>query len=225
MDNDYRAKVEHFVRFGASLIAADVPARYGSGAPWNPDRPLEPGFIPPDSEARVTILSWYPNDGDLRGDVDYHAVRDNFARWGRDASLESYRVAYGDWIASLPVIPFYRKHTLPVLTALRLEPHEVAWLPLIKLPMRPQSQPSEEIIRLDREDTWAQIHSLKPRVVWIQGVSTTEEWIGRQVREQITELIAVQNINERRTTAQSEEIIAGVVRKLQWCFERDAEST
>jgi hypothetical protein len=219
MDREYRRKVEAFVTTGAALIGASIPARYGDGVAWNPDRPLEPGFIPPDHEAKVTIISWKPNDGDLRGAaVDYRALRDNFARWGRDATVEAYRVAYDDWVASLPAIPFYRTHTRDVLGGLGLRPHDIAWVPLVKLPMRPKVHPSEDVLRLDRDNTWKQIHLLMPGVVWIQGIGTTEKWIGTQVREQITERVAVQNINDRRTKAEAEDITAELVRKLKWCL-------
>jgi hypothetical protein len=102
-----------------------------------------------------------------------------------------------------------------VLSAAGLGPRALAWIPLVKLPMRPQAKPSEDLIRLDRDDTWKQIRILMPKTVWIQGISTTEKWIGTQVREQITERVVVQNINERRTRAEGTEIINSVARKLQ----------
>jgi hypothetical protein len=82
MDTAYRSKVEAFVTIGAGLIAESISDRYGGAVVTNPDRPLELGFIPPDEEAQVTVISWYPNDGDLRGAFDYRTLRDNFARWG-----------------------------------------------------------------------------------------------------------------------------------------------
>lgn len=215
MDTEYLRKVETFVRTGADLVSAAIPDRYGEGFPWNGARPLEPGFIPPDREATVTVISWYPNDGDLRGNVDYKALRDRFTRWGRDRTLESYRDAYEDWLASLTAIHFYVTHTLPVIEGLGLTPRDIAWIPLIKVPMRPKARLSDAVVELDREDTWRQIHLLRPRIVWIQGISTTDKWIGTQVREQITERIAVQDINERRTREDQQVVVDGMVGKLR----------
>lgn len=215
MDPEYRRKVEAFVRSGAALIECDIPTRYPEAVPWNGARPLEPGFIPPDRKAKVTAISWYPNDGDLRGKVDYDVLRENFARWGRDRTVESYRVAYEDWLASLPHIRFYRKHTLPVLDGLGLTAREIAWIPLIKVPMRPKSRPPDKAIELDLDYTWTQMRLLFPRVVWIQGVTTTKKWIETQVREQITEQVAVQDITDQKSTADRQAIIGALVQKLQ----------
>jgi hypothetical protein len=101
VDAGYRRKMEMFVRTGADLIRGPIAQRYPNGVSWHGVRPLEPGFIPPDREAKVTAISWYPNDGDLRGNIDYQALRENFARWGREGTVESYRVAYEDWLLSL----------------------------------------------------------------------------------------------------------------------------
>lgn len=215
MKVEYAEKVAAFVRTGAALIRADVRSRYRAIPPWSGKRPLEPGFIPPDLEARVTVISWYPNEGDLRGGLDYAALRDRFDSWGRDGTMESYRLAYEDWIKSLDAIHFYSTHTLPVISALGMSAREIAWIPLIKVPMPRQANPPDAVVDRDREDTWAQMHLLKPGIVWIQGVTTTAPWIERQVREQLTDRVAVQDINERRTKADRQAVVDAVVAKLR----------
>jgi hypothetical protein len=110
----YTDVLEQFAAQGAKLISEDPLKRY-RGAISVARRPLEPGFIPIDGAPLVAVVSYYPNESDLEGDVDYRALREHFAAWGASGSLEDYAVAYEDWIRSLPVIPFYRDRTLPVI--------------------------------------------------------------------------------------------------------------
>lgn len=138
MDAEYQRNVQGFATSGADLISEAIGSRYGGLVPVNPERPLEPGFTPPGRRPRIVAVSHYPNDGDLRGKVDdYEALRDHFIRWGADRTIESYRIAYDDWLDSVRVMPFHLSHTLPVLKGLGIEPSEIAWLPLVKAPMRP----------------------------------------------------------------------------------------
>jgi len=213
-ETDYTKVVETFVRTGAALIKQSIPGRYEGLVRENPDRPLEPGFIPPERRARVTIVSYYPNDGDLRGDVDYAALRRNYANWGDSGSVEDYRMAYADWLASLPRIPFYRDHTLPVLTSADLSPDEIAWLPLIKVPMRPKSKVPEKVVKIDREDLWEQILLLRPEIVWVQGIGTNE-WIAPLLRERITDKIVPQSLEPYLTGEEYDEIVTKVAEKLK----------
>jgi hypothetical protein len=75
-------------------------------------------------------------------------------------------------------------------------------------------RPEHNVIELDRDDTWEQIHLLRPRVVLIRGITTSEKWIGTQVREQITTRVASQDINDRKSPDERQVVIDRVVKKL-----------
>jgi hypothetical protein len=217
---DYPRKVEIFAETGADLIRERIGPRYGGLVPVNPERPLEPGFIPAGREARIVAVSHYPNDGDLRGRVgDYEALRDRFIKWGTDRTVASYRAAYADWLDSVPVIPFHITHTLPVLSRLGMQPDEIAWLPLVKAPMRPESRPRMAVIRKDREETMRQLRLLAPRVVWVQGI-VAHDRVGKQIRDEITTRVVPHNISSRRGAESTREVIEAVVEKLA-AFLRD----
>jgi hypothetical protein len=214
MDRSYEKCVEAFAAAGADLIAEPIAARYGDLVPVNPERPLEPGFVPPRCRPKIVAVSHYPNDGDLRGKVrDYEALRERFVKWGADRTVASYRVAYADWLDSVPVIPFHLAHTLPVLKLLGIDADEIAWLPLVKAPMRPRSKPRMAIVRKDRKVTMEQLGLIGPQVVWVQGI-VAHDRVGRQIRDNITEHVAAQDISSDRGAEHSRRAVESVAEKL-----------
>jgi hypothetical protein len=215
MTDKYERGIATFALIGADLINEDISLRYGGLVPVNPERPLEPGFAPPRRRPKIITVSHYPNDGDLRSKVrDYNALRENFKRWGSDRTIETYRAAYADWLDSVPVIPFHISHTLPVLNALGIAPDEIAWLPLVKAPMRPESKPRMFIVQKDRPVTMGQLKLLTPLVVWVQGV-VAHHRVGAQIRETITQRIVKHNVSPWRSAQSKHEEIDRVVEELK----------
>jgi hypothetical protein len=174
MTNDqqrtYEGVLKEFVRIGAELIREDRGVRYSGFAPPG-DRPLEPGFIPPDGPAMVTLVSYYPNESDLDqpGTAAYRRLRDHFAAWGNEGSVAAYRVAHDDWLESLDRIKFHLRWVKPILDGVGLPSSKIAWLPLIKVPLPAQTAPHDELIWADRMALWQQLSLLKPPVLWLQG--------------------------------------------------------
>lgn len=166
----YEDTLEEFVRIGAELIREDRRVRYSGLAPPG-DRPLEPGFIPPDSPATVTLVSYYPNESDLDhpGTAAYQRLREHFAAWGKEGTVAAYRAAYDDWLESLDRIPFQSRWVKPILDGVGLSSGKIAWLPLIKVPLPAQAAPHDELIWADRMALWQQLALLRPPVLWLQG--------------------------------------------------------
>lgn len=168
----YENFLEKFVAEGADLIRQNPAERYGgrvAGA-----RPLEPGFVPLFGPPRVVVISYHPNGNDVPGGSPVPNLRGNFERWGEEASLDAYRTAYEDWVALLPHVPFHRKYTAPVLERLGIGNDEFAWIPLIKVPLPPDSLPGEDVIYRDVLDIDG-VMPLKSRPLWLQGARTIRE--------------------------------------------------
>lgn len=193
----YGEAVQAFVETGAELIGRSIEQRYG-GRVAPTTRKLEPGFIPPDCEARVLIVSYFPNSSDLdRPETQgYKKTRDALEEWRALGTVEAYRGAYEDWLAHLDRIPFHRNYTKPILDAVGLRNEEIAWIPYVKAPMKQGSSPGEEIMDVDKDATWAQIHLLEPKIVWVQG-SAVFERVSRLVEERVTDrIVGPQNISQ-----------------------------
>lgn len=170
---NYAEVVTQFVLIGAEIINVDPVDRYGAAAA-DATRPLEPGYIPPDKPARLTIVSYYPNSSTLRN-VQYGPMEERLMQWGRTGRVEDYVASYRDFLAALPHWDFYERWMKTVLDALDIGFDELAWLPLVKLPRPVANPPTEEMIRKDRDEVLkAQLKILKPAVVWVQSDTVYE---------------------------------------------------
>lgn len=164
----YTEAVEKFAALGKSIISLDPRTRYESVA-RNAPRPLEPGFIPVESQPRIVTVTYYPNETELPNEA-FQSARKSFVRWGETGSVADYAAAYHDWVELLPSIQFHRKWNVDVFAELGIANDEFAWLPLIKCPLPAESAPSDEDVYRDKLLLWDQLWLLKPRVLLIQGV-------------------------------------------------------
>lgn len=196
--------VSDFAESGAILIRQSISQRYKGLIPEG-SRPLEPGFIPPDRQARVLIVSYFPNASDLDkpGTAAYERVRGHFRAWGLSGSVDDYRASYEDWLGYLDRIPFHKQRTKPILEAVGLRNEDIAWLPFVKAPMPAGSSPGDDIIDFDIEMTWEQIRLLRPPIVWIQGVKIADRVLGL-VTERITDRVLPAQSLSRYTNAKKQ---------------------
>jgi len=185
----YEEIVRIFVASGAALIRQTAAVRY-RGLVAEGTRLLEPGFIPPDSPARVLIVSYFPNATDLDGPGTpaYDELRAHFEAWADSEAVEDYRLCHEDWQSNLDRIPFHRKRTRPILEAVGLSNRDIAWLPFVKVPLPAGSSPGDEIMDVDIDVLWEQLQLLRPRIVWIQGVGIRARIEGL-VKDRITDMI------------------------------------
>lgn len=203
----YRTSVEGFIKQGSTLVAADIGSRYRQAVP-DTGRPLEPGFIPPDVPARITIVTYYPSANDLTAYSRYGELRENFAAWANDSSLPTYRRVYEDWIDSLPHVEFYRDQIAPVLDAIGVSAREMAWLPLVKAPHSYDSPPVRGILPIDRPELRIQLRALRPAIVWVQMQTVYNEIEG--LVKSTSRHHTVQKMPRRNpnVSAEREEVIA-----------------
>jgi len=166
--SEYKTIVTKFAEHGAEIIRTD-PSQHYDHIGRDAKRPMEPGFIPVEAQAKVVTVSYYPNETELRT-PEYEASRASFEAWGKSGSLESYKRAYSDWVRMLPQIPFYRDFNRPIFDAVGVADDEYAWLPLVKCPLPARSKPPDDDVKRDRMLLWDQIMLLKPSVIIAQGM-------------------------------------------------------
>lgn len=185
----YHQILADFVAFGAQLLRESIGERYRGLVPVG-TRLLEPGYIPPDHEAKVLIISYYPNSSDIDkpGTPGYERVRGHLEAWRRSGAVNDYRAAYEDWVSYLDRIPFHKTRTKPIMEAVGLRNEDIARLPFVKAPMPADSSPGDDMIDIDIDATWAQLQLLRPNVVWIQGVAIADRITGL-VRDRITDKV------------------------------------
>lgn len=95
---------------------------------------MEPRFIRLGKPPKIVTVSFYPNES-LLPSQEYADRRASMDAWGKSGKVEDYEHAYGDWISTLPQIPFYRDFNAPIFDRLGIGVTEFAWLPLIKCPL------------------------------------------------------------------------------------------
>jgi len=190
-----------FIEIGAQLVATDPQERYGKYIGTN-RRALEPGFIPLIKPPRLTIVSYYPNASTLAV-AEYTELDQRFRRWGETGSREDYEVAYHDWVATMPLWPFFRKWVEQILTEIGVQRTEIAWLPLVKLPCPPENPPNQAMMVLDRDCLRAQLELLRPSVIWVQSKEVYESAGG--LLQEIQRAIVVQKLYKTKTSRTSPE--------------------
>jgi len=210
----YSEVVREFVLIGAELIRSPIHERY-HGLVADHSRPLEPGYIPPEREARVLIVSYYPNASPVPMPGGKHdEQRANFAAWGASGTVAAYAACYRDWLTALDYIPFHKSKTKPILESVGLTDGEIAWLPLVKAPMKAGSSPGDEIVDVDRDVTWKQIQLLRPRIVWIQGVGV-EDRVKGLVKDRITDrILPTQSLTSYMSSAKRDEERSRIAKRL-----------
>jgi hypothetical protein len=220
---EYSEVVREFVSIGAALIRSSIQERY-HGLVADHSRPLEPGYIPPGREARVLIVSYYPNASSVPMPAGKHDEQiANFAAWGTSGTVAAYCACYRDWLTALNYIPFHKTKTKPILDIVGLKDEDIAWLPLVKAPMKAGSSPGDDIVDIDRDVTWKQIQILRPRIVWIQGFGV-EDCVKGLVKERITDqILPTQSLTSYMSAAKRDEERARISRRLsEYLSEIDA---
>lgn len=210
--SEYQQIVKRFASDGAALIREDIGQRYG-GMAYESGRPLEPGFIPVDRRPRITFVTWYPNASDLKRDPNYDRLRRNFEVWGTSGNMESYRAAYGDWLASLPHIEFYRNNMLPELAAVGVSPSEIAWLPMVKAPHPARSHPHPAVVDKDKDTLWLQLRLLQPAVVVVHGAKAWAA-LGERIKD-VYERVIAQKILYIASAENIDKVVAEVTPRLR----------
>lgn len=208
----YEDVVKRFASEGAAMIGENIRQRYG-GKAYESGRPLEPGFIPLGGRPRITFVTWYPNASDLKRDPNYNQLRNNFANWGDRGDTESYRAAYEDWLASLPLIDFYRNNMLPELMAVDVSPREIAWLPMVKAPHPARSDPHPDVVEKDKDALWLQLKLLQPAVVVVHGAKAWAT-LGERIKEVYVRVLP-QKILYVASAAKIKNVVAEVTPRLR----------
>lgn len=165
--SDYADIVRAFAALGSQIFQADPRAHYRYIGQYA-KRPLEPGFIPLDKPPKIVTVSLYPNEASLPSQ-QYAESRASLEAWGKSGSVDDYERAYGDWISTLPQIPFFRDFNAPILEKLGIAVTEFAWLPLIKCPLPPRTAVPEDDLIADRTWLWEQMYPIRPSVILAQG--------------------------------------------------------